>query len=47
MLAVIDYASRRYTKMRDYGEEHVHPLTLCPNSDSAMTVAFAHNTWFI
>jgi len=42
MLAVIDSASRRHTKMRDPGEEHVHPLTLRRNSDAAMTVAFAH-----
>jgi hypothetical protein len=47
MLAVIDSASGRHTKMRDSGEEHVHPLTLCPNSDAAMTVAFAHKAWFI
>ena len=47
MLAVINSASRRHTKMRNSGEEHVHPLTLCPNSDAAMTVAFAHKTWFI
>jgi len=42
MLTVIDSASRRHTKMRDSGKEHVHPLTLCPNGDVAMTVAFAH-----
>jgi hypothetical protein len=34
MLPVIDSASRRHTKMRDSGEEHVHPLTLCPNGDA-------------
>jgi hypothetical protein len=45
MLAVIDSASRRHTKMRDSGEEHVHALTLCPNGDAAMTVAFAHKAW--
>ena len=27
--------------MRDFGEERVHVLTLCPNSDAAMTVVFA------
>jgi len=32
MLVVIDSASRGHPKMRDFGEEHVHPLTLCPNS---------------
>ncbi len=42
---MIDSVSRRHTKMRDFGEEHVHPLTLCPNSDAAMTVAFAHEAW--
>jgi hypothetical protein len=47
MLAVIDCASRRHTNMRDSGEEHVYPLTLRPNSDAAMTVAFAHKAWFI
>jgi hypothetical protein len=47
MLPVIDSASREHTKMRDSGEGHVHPLTLCPNGDAAMTVAFAHKAWFI
>lgn len=36
------FCVRRHTKMRDFGEERVHPLTLCPNSDAAMIVAFAH-----
>ena len=31
--------------MRDFDEEHVDPLTLCPNSDVAMIVAFAHEDW--
>jgi hypothetical protein len=42
---VIDSVSRRHTKMRDFGEERVHPLALCPNSDAAMIVAFAHKVW--
>ena len=44
-LAVIDSASRRHRKMRDFGEERVRPLTLCPNTDAAMTVVFAHDAW--
>ena len=44
-LAVIDSASRRNRTMRDFGEEHVRPLTLCPNSDAAMSVVFAHDAW--
>ena len=28
-----------------FGEEHVHPLTLCPNSDEAMIAAFADKAW--
>ena len=31
--------------MRDFGEERVHPLTLCLNSDAATIVAFAHEAW--
>ena len=42
---VIDSVSRRHRKMRDFGEERVHPLTLCPNSDAATIVAFAHEAW--
>ena len=42
---MIDSVSRRHRKMRDFGEERVHPLTLCPNSDAAMIVAFAHEAW--
>ena len=44
-LAVIDSASRRHRKMGDFGEERVRPLTLCPNSDAAMTVVFAPDAW--
>jgi hypothetical protein len=44
-LAGIDFVSRRHRKMRDFGEDPVHPLTLCPNSDAAMIVAFAHQDW--
>ena len=42
---MIDSVSRRHRKMRDFGEERVDPLTLCPNSDPAMIVAFAHKAW--
>ena len=31
--------------MRDFGEERVHPLTLGPNSDAAMIVAFVNKAW--
>jgi len=31
--------------MRNFGEERVHPLTLCPNSDAATIVAFSHKAW--
>jgi hypothetical protein len=31
--------------MRNFGEERVHPLTLCPNSDAVMIVVFAHKAW--
>ena len=34
-----------HTKMRDFGEERVHPLTLCPNSDAGMIVTFANKAW--
>jgi hypothetical protein len=44
-LALIDSASRRNRKMRDFDEERVPPLTLCPNSDAAMSVVFAHDAW--
>jgi hypothetical protein len=44
-LAVIDSASHRHRKMRDFGEERVRPLTLCPNTDADMTVVFAHDAW--
>jgi hypothetical protein len=37
-----DSGSRRHTKLPDFGEEGVHPLTLRPNSDAAMIVAFAN-----
>jgi len=39
---VIDCVSRRHRKMRNFGEERVYPLTLCPNSDAVMIVVFAH-----
>ena len=42
---MIDSVSRGHRKMRDFGEERVHPLTLCPNSDAATIVAFAHEAW--
>src|SRR5579884_1440417 len=41
-LAVIISVSVWHTKMRDSGEGHVHPLTLCPNGDSAVIATFAH-----
>jgi hypothetical protein len=41
-LAVIISVSLGHMKMRDSGEEHVHPLTLCPNGDSAVIATFAH-----
>ena len=44
-LAVIDSVSRRHMEMRNFGEERVRPLTLCPNSDGAMTVVFAHEAY--
>jgi hypothetical protein len=28
--------------MRGFGEERVHPLTLCPNTDEAMIFALAY-----
>jgi hypothetical protein len=31
--------------MGDFGEERVRSLTLCPNTDAAMTVVFAHDAW--
>jgi len=42
---VIDSVSRRHRKMRDFGDERVHQLTLCPNSDAGMIVAFADKAW--
>ena len=44
-LAVIDSVSRRHMEMRDFGQERVRPLTLCPNTDAAITVVFAHEAY--
>lgn len=41
----MDSASRRHGKCGDSGEARVRPLTLCPNSDAATTVVFAHDAW--
>ena len=42
---MIDSVSRRHGKMRDFDDERVHQLTLCPNSDAGMIVAFADKAW--
>lgn len=42
---MIDSVSRRHRKMRGFGDERVHQLTLCANSDAGMIVAFADKAW--